>query len=353
MNTSQFLISHGLPIVFAAVFLEQMGLPVPAFPWLLAAGALSAGGKFDFWLALAAVVIACLIADGFWFYLGRRRGSQVLGLLCRMSLEPDSCVRRTVNVFTRYGWRGVLIAKFVPGISTVTPPLAGMSGFGAGRFLFFDGAGSLLYCGGFMLLGYCFTSQIEQIGAAIAHIGGSALDLLIEISVLYIGYKYWQRRRLLRELRTARITVAELREKQEAGEALVILDMRSRAELELDPSIISGAIHLGVEEIAKRQHEFPRDRDIIVYCACPNEVTAARVALTLQRQGFTRVRPLLGGVDAWRQNNFPMDIWTAKVTTAAGNIVAVPEPASVNTSNESVFVGSKKHPTTTSNEETT
>jgi membrane protein DedA with SNARE-associated domain/rhodanese-related sulfurtransferase len=319
MSTSQFLISHGLPIVFAAVFLEQMGLPVPAFPWLLAAGALSAGGKFNFWLALAAVVIACVMADAFWFYLGRRRGSQVLGLLCRMSLEPDSCVRRTLNVFTRYGWRGVLFAKFVPGISTVTPPLAGMSGFSAGRFLLFDGAGSLLYCGVFILLGYFFTNQIEQIGVAIAHIGGSALDLLIAISVLYIGYKYWQRQRLLRDLRTARITVAELRQKLEAGEAPVILDLRSDAELELDPSIISGAIHLGAEEIAKRQHEFPRDRDIIVYCSCPNEVTSARVALLLQRQGFKRVRPLLGGVDAWRKQNYPMETWTTIVATATGN----------------------------------
>jgi membrane protein DedA with SNARE-associated domain/rhodanese-related sulfurtransferase len=319
MNTSQFLISHGLPFVFAAVFLEQMGLPLPAFPWLLAAGALSASGKFNFSLALAAVVIACLLADGFWFYLGRRRGSQVLGLLCRISLEPDSCVRRTLNVFTRYGWRSVVFAKFVPGISTITPPLAGMSGLSTSRFLLFDGAGSLLYCGGLILLGYFFTNQIEQIGVAIAHIGGSALDVLIAISGLYIGYKYWQRQRLLHELRIARITVAELRQKLEAGEAPVILDLRSETELELDPSIISGAMHLGPNEVAKRHHEFPRDHDIIVYCSCPNEVTSARVALLLQRQGFTRVRPLLGGIDAWRKQNYPMDTWTTTVTTATGN----------------------------------
>ena len=236
-----------------------------------------------------------------------------------MSLEPDSCVRRTLNIFVRYGWRSVVFAKFVPGISTIMPPLAGMSGLGIGRFLLFDAAGSLLYCGGFILLGYFFTSQIEQIGVAIAHIGGSALELLIAISALYIGYKYWQRQRLLRELRTARITVAELRQKLEAGEAPVILDLRSDAELELDPTIISGAIHLGANEIANRHHEFPRDRDIVVYCSCPNEVTSARVALLLQRQGFTRVRPLLGGIEAWRKQNYPMATWTATVTTATGD----------------------------------
>src|SRR5260370_22412925 len=127
-ETSQFLINHGLPLVFGAVLLEQMGLPLPAIPWLLAAGALSATGKFSLFLGIGVTVIACLLADGFWFYLGRHRGNQVLGLLCRISLEPDSCVRRTQNVFTRYGLKGVVVAKFLPGLSTVVPPLSGVSG---------------------------------------------------------------------------------------------------------------------------------------------------------------------------------------------------------------------------------
>src|SRR5712672_515188 len=124
---NQFLISHGPLIVFGAVFLEQMGLPLPAMPWLLAAGALSATRQFDLSLGIAVAVIACLAADVFWFYLGRYRGNRVLDFLCRISLEPDSCVRRTLNVFTRYGWRGIVVAKFLPGMNTVTPPLAGMS----------------------------------------------------------------------------------------------------------------------------------------------------------------------------------------------------------------------------------
>src|SRR6266567_8566076 len=132
-ETSQFLMRHGLPLVFAAVFVEQMGLPIPALPLLLAAGALSAAGKFSFGLGIAATVIACLIPDAFWFYLGRYRGNQVLNFLCRISLEPDSCVRRTQNVFTRYGARGLVVAKFLPGMSTIVPPLAGMSGTSSGR----------------------------------------------------------------------------------------------------------------------------------------------------------------------------------------------------------------------------
>jgi membrane protein DedA with SNARE-associated domain/rhodanese-related sulfurtransferase len=314
-ETSRFLIDHGLPLVFAAVFLEQMGLPLPALPWLLAAGALSAAGKFNLALGLGFTVIACLIADAIWFYLGRHRGNQVLALLCRISLEPDSCVRRTQNVFTKYGLRGVFVAKFVPGMSTVAPPLAGMSGMSAVRFLLVDGAGSVLYGGCLLGFGYFFSHQIDQIAAAIARIGGSALSLVIGVAVLYIAYKYWQRQRLLHELRMARITVAQLREMLNAGEAPLIFDLRSREALEQDPVLIQGAVHLSMEDIEKLT-DLPRDRDIIVYCSCPNEVSSARLALRLQRKGFTRVRPLLGGIDAWRELNYPTQPTAAVVASA-------------------------------------
>jgi membrane protein DedA with SNARE-associated domain/rhodanese-related sulfurtransferase len=326
-ETSQFLIRHGLPLVFAAVLIEQMGLPIPAVPLLLAAGALAAAGKFNLFTGIVATATACVIADASWFYLGRHRGARVLGFLCRISLEPDSCVRRTQNVYTRYGLRGIVVAKFIPGMSTVAPPLAGMSGVHIGRFLLADGFGSLLYGITFLSLGYLFANQIEQIGAAISDIGGSTLGLIVVIVGLYIGYKFWQRRNLLRELRTARITVAELRQKLETGENPVILDLRSRAELEQDPSVIRGAIHLVLDEVEKRRHEFPHDRDIVVYCSCPNEATAARVALLLQRHGFTRVRPLLGGINAWREQNYPME-------TPGSIVVSALAPGSPAKSNE-------------------
>lgn len=317
-NINQFLITYGVPLVFGAVFVEQMGLPLPSLPWLLAAGALSAAGKFNFLFGVVVTVLACLAADAFWFYLGRHRGHQVLALLCRISLEPDSCVRRTQNVFTKYGLRGVLVAKFLPGMNTVAPPLAGMSGMGAGRFLFVDGVGALLYASCILGFGYFFSHQIDQIAAAFARIGGSALSLIIGLAALYIAYKFWQRRRLLHELRMARITVTELRQKLEAGEAPLILDLRSTAALEQDPTLIQGAIHFSLDEFEKGQMEFPRDRDIVVYCSCPNEVSSARLALQLQRKGFTRVRPLQGGIDAWREQNFPMQPRTVAVTSTIG-----------------------------------
>lgn len=320
-QTTQFLIHHGQPLVFAAVFVEQMGLPLPALPWLLAAGALSAQGKFNLGLGLGATVIACLIADAVWFYLGRYRGNQVLALLCRISLEPDSCVRRTQNVFTKYGLRGVLVAKFVPGMSTVAPPLAGMSKMSALRFLSVDGVGALLYGSCLLGFGYSFSRQIDQIAAALARIGGSALSLLIGLAVLYIAYRYWQRQRLLHELRMSRITVAELYEMLDSGKAPVIFDLRSTGALEEDPSMIQGAIHLRMEDIDSRLNEFPRDREIIVYCSCPNEVSSARLALRLQRKGFSRVRPLLGGIDAWRDRNYPMSMNKSRLsdTSASDN----------------------------------
>src|SRR5579863_2130805 len=142
-HTSEFLIRHGAPCLFAAVFIEQMGVPLPALPWLLAAGALCASGKFNPVVAIGLTVIGCVLADAFWFQLGRRRGNQVLKFLCRISLEPDSCVRRTQNLYTRYGLKGVAVAKFLPGFSTIAPPLAGMSHVNVCRFLLVDGFASL------------------------------------------------------------------------------------------------------------------------------------------------------------------------------------------------------------------
>lgn len=325
-QTNQFLIAHGLPIIFGMVFLDQLGVPIPAVPWLLAAGALAAAGKFHWFIGLELSVVACLVADIFWFYLGRYRGTQVLGLLCRLSLEPDSCVRKTMNVFTRYGWRGIIASKFVPGMATVTPPLAGMSQLTIGRFLFVDTIGSVLYCGVFILLGALFSNQIGQIAAALEHMSGDALVVVVIFLAAYVAYKYWQRRRLLAELRMAKISVDDLGKMLDAGENPFILDIRSVIELEQDPAIIRGAIHVNMEDLEKRHHEFPRDREIIIYCDCPNEESSSKTALILRRKGFTRLRPLLGGIEAWRKGKHPMDVWTKTTLKATTTVLVSQEP---------------------------
>lgn len=303
-----FLTRHGPTVLFLAVFVEQMGIPLPASPWLLAAGALSVSGTPHWYSALAAGASGSLLADAIWFYLGRRGGQRVLNLLCRISLEPDSCVRRTQDLFTRYGMRGVIVAKFIPGLSTLAPPMAGNSGMAAPRFFFFDGLGSLLYTGVFILVGAVFSRQLDQVLAALERLGTSALLLVVTLLALYFGYKFLQRHRLLNELRMARITVDELHQMVESGENVTILDLRSSAEVERNPLLIRHARHMTLDELKSRQNEIPRDRDIILYCSCPNEVTSARMALLLQRNGFTRVRPLLGGLDAWREKNYPTEL---------------------------------------------
>jgi membrane protein DedA with SNARE-associated domain/rhodanese-related sulfurtransferase len=317
-ETIEFLVRHGSVVLFVAVFIEQMGIPLPAAPWLLAAGALAGTGKMNWVMALGSASIGSVMADLIWYYLGRYYGNRVLRLLCRISLEPDTCVRRTEGVFTRYGMKGVVVAKFIPGLSTLAPPLAGSSGVSAPRFLFFDALSSLLYSGCFILVGVLFSRQLEQIINALAGLGHSALVVVFALFALYIGYKYLQRRRLLNELRMARITVDELHQRQEAGESLLILDLRSHFELEQDPAMIRGALHVTMDELRLRQQDIPRDRDVILYCDCPNEISSARMALQLHQHGIVRVRPLLGGIAAWREHNYPTDLQVLGVANAQG-----------------------------------
>jgi rhodanese-related sulfurtransferase len=207
--------------------------------------------------------------------------------------------------------KGVVVAKFIPGLSTLAPPLAGSYGVSAPRFLFFDGLSSVLYTGCFVLVGVVFNRQLEQVINALAGLGRGALGVVIALAALYIGYRYFQRRRLLNELRMARITVDELHQRQEAGENLLILDLRSPLELEQDPTLIRGALHVTMDELRVRQDNIPRDREIILYCDCPNEVSSARMALLLRHAGITRVRPLLGGIEAWREHHYPTELLAA------------------------------------------
>ncbi len=315
-DTIQFLIRHGGPLLFVAILLDELGLPMPAVPFLLAAGALIAKHQLNPIVAFGVTLLACFIADATWFYLGRYGGNKALRFLCRISLEPDSCVRRTRNLFERLGMRAVLVAKFIPGLSAVVPPMAGSSNISFVRYLSFDAIGSALYVGFYVALGALFSNQLEKIVAALAGLGRNAFVVLAAIAAAYIAFKYFQRQGLLRELRIARITVDELRKKQKEGEQLAIVDLRSRSELEKDPSVISGAFHIPPDEVECRHAEIPRDRDIVLYCTCPNEVTSARVAWLLRRKGIERVRPLLGGIDAWRERNYPLDQLTISIASS-------------------------------------
>ena len=262
----QFLERHGYAVLFAFVFVEQIGLPIPALPILLGMGALARTGRFSLSVALAVATGASLLSDLFWYELGRRRGHSVLHLLCRISLEPDSCVRRTEKMFSASGACALLLAKFVPGLSTMAPPLAGVVRMRLWRFLLCDGAGALLWAGSLMGVGYLFRSQLERIVAPALRLGGWLVALLVAGLVAYIAWKYIERRRFIRKLRIARITPQELMEKLEAGEDVVVVDLRHSIELEGNGVTLPGALHLLPEELDDRHHEIPRDRDVVLYC---------------------------------------------------------------------------------------
>jgi membrane protein DedA with SNARE-associated domain/rhodanese-related sulfurtransferase len=311
---TQFLIRHGGLVVFAIVFAEQVGLPIPAFPILLAAGALAGAGKMNLALAIVLAFMACLMGDLLWYYLGRHRGAKVLGLLCRISLEPDSCVRRTEEFFLRHGTRSLVFAKFLPGLSTVTPALAGLFGVKVERFMLYDGLGAFLWVAAATVPGYLFSDQLESMAAQAGRLGSSVVGLLMGVVALYVAFKYVNRQRVLRELRIARISVDELKEMMDKGPQPVIVDLRPLLPAEVERISIPGALRMSVEELERRHHEIPRDRDVVLYCACPNEATAARMALLLRKNGITRVRPLAGGVEAWHAS-----------ASKAGDVVRVSE----------------------------
>ncbi len=262
----EFLVRHGYVVLIAWVFAEQAGLPIPSLPLLLAAGALAGAGRMNFALALAAAAIGAVCADSIWYQLGRKEGIKVLQLLCRISLEPDSCVRRTEGLFEKQGARSLLFAKFLPGLSTVATPLAGIFHMRLRRFLLFDGLGTLLWAGTFLGVGYIFSGQIEQIGAQFQRLGGGLFVVLIGALAGYIFYKFAARQKFLRDLRVSRISVDDLKRKIDEGENLTIVDLRHSLDFEADPETIPGAFRMDSKELQEKGDDFPRDREVILYC---------------------------------------------------------------------------------------
>lgn len=306
-DVSAFLIQHGGVVLFATVFAEQIGLPVPAIPVLLAAGALAGAGKMSLAVAVLLSLVACFAGDLIWYELGRHRGRHALNLLCRISLEPDSCVRRTENFFGRHGLRSLVLAKFIPGLSTITPALAGLFNVTGRQFLLYNGLGALVWSLSFIAPGYLFSSQIESMAAQVAQFGASAVLVLGGSFAAYLTYKFLHRQWLLRELRIARISPDELKRLMDDGREIFVVDLRGAMDHEADPHTIPGALRVTAEELEHRHHEIPRDQDVILFCACPNEVTAARMALMLRKRGVTKVRPLAGGIAEWRARAFPLE----------------------------------------------
>lgn len=298
---------YGLLLVFLNVLVEQAGVPVPAVPTLVVAGALAATDRLPVSGVVLAAVLACLLGDLAWYAAGRRFGAGVMRTICRVSLSPDSCVKQSELRFQRWRGRVLLIAKFVPGLSTVAPPLVGAMGLRLPTFLLLDGLGSLLWAGLAVGLGYIFAAQIDVVLATLASAGTFAFELLLALLALYIAVKWWQRRHLLLALRMARITVDELNQAIVGGRSPIVVDIRSQPARLLDSRVIPGALLADLDSIGPSLQDIPPDRELVIYCNCPNEVSAAKAAKLLMALGYRRVRPLLGGLDAWDSAGYAIE----------------------------------------------
>ncbi len=313
-----FLLKYGYAILFAWVLLEQIGLPVPSVPLLLTAGTLTATHRMHPAGALFCAVLACLVSDSAWFVLGGRYGGAMVKLLCRITLEPATCVRKTQTVFARDGARALLWAKFVPGLSAVAAPIAGQSGMPYYKFLLFDGAGSVLWAGSFLLLGRFFGDEILHHALLLHYLSRFAVALFLALVLAFFVYRVTKQRRFLKRVATSRLKPEELKEMLDLGETPFIVDLRHPLDYLPDPRVLPGALRLSPDELQARREELPRDRDIILYCTCPSDASSAASALKLRRVGIERVRPLAGGFEAWKSLGFPLVDYEAPRVIAEG-----------------------------------
>ncbi|WP_120966774.1 VTT domain-containing protein [Comamonas sp. lk] len=302
---------YGLGIVFLNVLVEQLGAPIPAYPVLVVTGALEGASWARLgWLTLIAVV-AALIADVLWYHAGKAYGHRVLGQICRISLSPDACIRQTESVYGRWGARSLLVAKFIPGFASIASALAGVVGTPLRTFVLFDILGALIWVGSAVFLGSLFSSTVQDLLDVLTALGKWGLLLLLLAFTVFVARKWWQRKRVIRSLKMPRMSVAELAGLHAQGVTPTVIDVRE--PLLFERGHIPGAkswLHHQAKGKPSYEHLLPHDQHahgLVVYCDCPNEISAARVARQLQRAGFSNVRPLTGGLTAWEAAGFEVE----------------------------------------------
>ena len=309
---------YGLPLVFANVLLESLGLPLPALPTLILTGAIAtvtgvaAGADIGMnVLRLAEIVLvgtaAALLGDTLWFGLGRRYGNRVLMFMCKMSISRDICVSRSGDFFARYGVRVLTLSKFIPGLSTLAIPVAGASGVTLRSFLLFDALGTVLWAGFGVVIGAFFAGAIDTLLQYLDWLGEGALAVAVAALACYIGVKWWRRVALLRQLRMQRIDVAQLSALLASNDPPIVVDARRDRHRALIPFVIPGATVLRGKHAGAQLNELERHRKLVVYCDCPNEMSAALVAKRMVDHGFNDVAPLAGGMEAWRAAGYALE----------------------------------------------
>lgn len=306
ISNLHFLAAHGTLWLFFATLGERLGLPLFVTPLLVAAGALAAMGDLHIGVLLLVTTIGCLMGDTVWYELGRWKGNALFGLLCRISFQPDSCVRRSQLALEKHTGLSLLWAKWIPGVGRMAQPLAGAAGVPRLRFQLYNAAGSIAWLAALLAGGYLSTRTVDWLGLFVIT-AQWAVSLAIAASVVLAARSYWQRRRFLETLRAARISPEELHRLVESGSEPVIVDLRHPLDFLAAPRTLPNALRMNPNEVTQRWPELPANRDIVVYCTCPNEATAVKVATELRKLGVTRVRPLEGGLAGWERLGFPVD----------------------------------------------
>jgi membrane protein DedA with SNARE-associated domain/rhodanese-related sulfurtransferase len=325
-----FFVHYAYPILFLWVLIEQLGIPIPSIPVLLTAGTLSATHRVHHSDSLFVVLVACLIADSLWYWLGRRYGNRVLQLLCRLSFEASTCVSKTEDYFTRRGPVTLLFSKFVPGLSTVAAPIAGQTGMPYARFLVWDLGGSILWAETFLLAGRFF-GDLAQKSAPFFHWLGRFAFVIFALMVLgFVAHRILKQRNFIRKVRELRLEPAELKSMMDNAEAHgnippFIVDLRHPLDYLPDPRVLPGALRIGPNELKQHNEIIPRDRDVVLYCTCPSEETSAKLALQLHKMGVYRVRPLRGGFDGWKQAGYPLENYASDAPTSAQSRAVLPD----------------------------
>jgi membrane protein DedA with SNARE-associated domain/rhodanese-related sulfurtransferase len=302
----ELLQQYGLVIVFINVFIDQLGLPIPSYVTLLVTGAMTVDGHLSIATLLALAVSGALLADVFWYFAGRRYGKRVLSKLCRLSLSPDSCVKQTEALYLRMGPSALLFCKFIPGFASISSVLAGSSGTKVLVFIIMDALGAVIWAGSAIWLGYTFDSVIDQVLAVLMEMGKWGGALVMLALTAFIAWKWFERYSFLRELRMARISVDDLYELMEQGKQPVIFDTRA-PEL-VEDGWIPGARFLPLAKLEECNLDIANDDFVVLYCSCPNEVTAAKIAKALIDKGYINVRPLAGGIDAWKAAGYEIEM---------------------------------------------
>jgi membrane protein DedA with SNARE-associated domain/rhodanese-related sulfurtransferase len=291
--------SQGPALVFVATLATRLGAPVPAVPFLIVAGGLTVGGPVSFLAVTVAAVLGNILGDGVWFIAGRRWGYRVMRLLCRISLSPDSCVKQSESIIGRWGGWSLIAAKFVPGVSVVAPPMAGALGMSNTRFLSYETVAALIWTLGFLLIGRIFHAAILDVLSVLSSIGVAATVICALLLAAFVLWRYQQRRMALRSDDIERIEVAALRAALTAGAGLTLIDVRSDEARALDDRAIPGALGIALKQLPKRLDAFTDGRELVVFCDCPDDGSAIAAARVLRTAGMTRVRVLIGGLDAW------------------------------------------------------